>query len=231
MTGLQISLLVIGIVFLVGSFFVSEKLSSSDVQEIQKLGEKEIKVLLEKEMKAAESKLEEMAKDKIDEKIESFAVETDKELNNKIMSISEYSDTVLDSMNKSHNEIMFMYEMLNEKQQKVTDLTKELGLMQSAVTQMEASIDDKIEQVEAMSQKAVELEMPENIGVSEEDSSLQDEFEAYNENEHAGEGNRNDEIIKLYNEGLSEIEIAKQMGKGLGEVKLVLGLFNGGKES
>ena len=231
MTGLQISLLVIGIVFLVGSFFVSEKLSSSDVQEIQKLGEKEIKILLEKEMKAAESKLEEMAKDKIDEKIESFAVETDKELNNKIMSISEYSDTVLDSMNKSHNEIMFMYEMLNEKQQKVTDLTKELGLMQSAVTQMEASIDDKIEQVEAMSQKAVELEMPENIGVSEEDSSLQDEFEAYNENEHAGEGNRNDEIIKLYNEGLSEIEIAKQMGKGLGEVKLVLGLFNGGKES
>lgn len=231
MTGLQISLLVIGIVFLVGSFFVSEKLSSSDVQEIQKLGEKEIKVLLEKEMKAAELKLEEMAKDKIDEKIESFAVETDKELNNKIMSISEYSDTVLDSMNKSHNEIMFMYEMLNEKQQKVTDLTKELGLMQSAVTQMEASIDDKIEQVEAMSQKAVELEMPENIGVSEDDSSLQDEFEAYNENEHAGEGNRNDEIIKLYNEGLSEIEIAKQMGKGLGEVKLVLGLFNGGKES
>ena len=231
MTGLQISLLVIGIVFLVGSFFVSEKLSSSDVQEIQKLGEKEIKVLLEKEMKAAESKLEEMAKDKIDEKIESFAVETDKELNNKIMSISEYSDTVLDSMNKSHNEIMFMYEMLNEKQQKVTDLTKELGLMQSAVTQMEASIDDKIEQVEAMSQKAVELEMPENIGVSEDDSSLQDEFEVYNENEHAGEGNRNDEIIRLYNEGLSEIEIAKQMGKGLGEVKLVLGLFNGGKES
>ncbi len=231
MTGLQISLLVIGIVFLVGSFFVSEKLSSSDVQEIQKLGEKEIKVLLEKEMKAAESKLEEMAKDKIDEKIESFAVETDKELNNKIMSISEYSDTVLDSMNKSHNEIMFMYEMLNEKQQKVTDLTKELGLMQSAVTQMEASIDDKIEQVEAISQKAVELEMPENIGVSEEDSSLQDEFEVYNENEHAGEGNRNDEIIKLYNEGLSEIEIAKQMGKGLGEVKLVLGLFNGGKKS
>lgn len=231
MTGLQISLLVIGIVFLVGSFFVSEKLSSSDVQEIQKLGEKEIKILLEKEMKAAESKLDEMTKDKIDEKIESFAVETDKELNNKIMSISEYSDTVLDSMNKSHNEIMFMYEMLNEKQQKVTDLTKELGLMQSAVTQMEASIDDKIEQVEAMSQKAVEPEMPENIGVSEDDSSLQDEFEAYNENEHAGEGNRNDEIIKLYNEGLSEIEIAKQMGKGLGEVKLVLGLFNGGKES
>ena len=231
MTGLQISLLVIGIVFLVGSFFVSEKLSSSDVQEIQKLSEKEIKILLEKEIKAAESKLEELSKEKIDEKIENFAVETDKELNNKIMSISEYSDTVLDSMNKSHNEIMFMYEMLNEKQQKVTDLTKELGLMQSAVTQMEASIDDKIEQVEALSLKAVELEMPQDLGISEDESSLQDEFEAYNENEHAGEGNRNDEIIKLYNEGLSEIEIAKQMGKGLGEVKLVLGLFNGGKES
>ena len=126
MTGLQIALLVIGIVFLVGSFFVSEKLSSSDLEEIKKLSEKEIKILQEKEINLADSKMEESLSGKVEDKVQEFAMSTDKELNEKIMSISEYSDTVLDSMNKSHNEIMFMYEMLNEKQQNATDLVQEL---------------------------------------------------------------------------------------------------------
>ena len=36
----------------------------------------------------------------------------------------------------------------------------------------------------------------------------------------------NEQILKMYKEGYSEIEIAKKLGKGLGEIKLVLGLFD-----
>ena len=68
----------------------------------------------------------------------------EKETNEKIMAISEYSDTVLSSMNKSHDEIVFLYDMLNEKQERVTELMKELTLMQSAVAQMEETLDDKL---------------------------------------------------------------------------------------
>ncbi|MCR5143974.1 MAG: hypothetical protein K6B67_01540 [Lachnospiraceae bacterium] len=228
MTGLQIALLVIGIVFLVGSFFVSEKLSSSDLEEIKKLSEKEIKILLEKEINLADSKMEESLSGKVEDKVQEFAMSTDKELNEKIMSISEYSDTVLDSMNKSHNEIMFMYEMLNEKQQKATDLVQELGLMQSAVAQMETALDEKIEQVEEMSNKVVELEMPSADEEAAEEPTLEEEFEAYSEKET--DGNKNEEILRLYKNGLSEIDIAKKTGRGLGEVKLVLGLFSGGNK-
>ena len=39
MTALQIILLAIGVVFLVGSFFVSEKLSSSDLEEVKKMSQ------------------------------------------------------------------------------------------------------------------------------------------------------------------------------------------------
>ena len=35
----------------------------------------------------------------------------------------------------------------------------------------------------------------------------------------------NSEILQLYKEGVSEVEIAKKLGRGLGEIKLVLGLF------
>ena len=36
---------------------------------------------------------------------------------------------------------------------------------------------------------------------------------------------KNAQILSMYKEGMSELEIAKQLGRGLGEVKLVLGLF------
>ncbi len=43
-------------------------------------------------------------------------------------------------------------------------------------------------------------------------------------------GNNNDQILKLYEEGKSAIEIAKILGLGQGEVKFVIGLFRGVKK-
>ena len=39
------------------------------------------------------------------------------------------------------------------------------------------------------------------------------------------ESNHNAAILELHRQGASEIEIAKELGLGVGEVKLVLGLF------
>lgn len=41
--------------------------------------------------------------------------------------------------------------------------------------------------------------------------------------------NNNDKILQLYNMGLTNKEIAKQLNLGVGEVKLVIDLYNGGK--
>ena len=43
MTGLQIAMIMIGIVCLIGSFFVSEKLSKADLEEMKKMSDEEIK--------------------------------------------------------------------------------------------------------------------------------------------------------------------------------------------
>lgn len=42
-----------------------------------------------------------------------------------------------------------------------------------------------------------------------------------------GEENNNHVILELYNEGKTIMEIAKLLGKGQGEVKLVIDLFQG----
>ena len=41
--------------------------------------------------------------------------------------------------------------------------------------------------------------------------------------------NNNDRILTLYSEGKSNKEIAKQLSLGVGEVKLVIDLYNSGK--
>lgn len=229
MTALQIILLVIGLVFLVGSFFVSEKLSSSDLEEMKKMSQQEIKVILDKELQSADSTIEEKIQGKLDDVIEDLERKSDKETNDKIMAISEYSDTVLNSMNKSHEEIIFMYDMLNDKQERITEIVKEMQAMESAITQMEEALDEKIEQVEEEVQRQIELtkvkeEMPSEPEISMEEA-LQTQLSAQEEDKTLGD---NQEILSLFNEGMTEVDIAKKLGRGLGEIKLVLGLFSEG---
>ena len=136
---------------------------------------------------------------------------------------------MLTSMNKSHDEIVFLYDMLNDKQERVTELMKELTLMQSAVAQMEETLDDKL-QVTGVSMDAEAETLEEEMASQEEkQTSLEDAFRSQvvteDEKEQTTEPKKNAQILSMYKEGMSEVEIAKQLGRGLGEVKLVLGLF------
>ena len=227
MTALQIALLAVGLVCLVGSFFVSEKLSSSDLEEMKKMSEQEIKVILDSEFNHASAQIEDKLQEKLDEKLEEMERKGDKETNQKIMSISEYSDTVLNAMNKSHDEIVFMYDMLNDKQEKLTELTKELQRMESVVNQMQKNLDEQMEQVQIQIEKQIEVPQEETVSEGEESISVQEAMQHQMIETENMEGRRdNGDIISLYKKGYSEVEIAKKLGRGLGEVKLILGLFS-----
>ena len=39
--------------------------------------------------------------------------------------------------------------------------------------------------------------------------------------------NNNDRILRMHKEGISNVDIAKELGLGVGEVKLVINLFKG----
>ena len=106
---IEITLIIIGVIFLIGSFLVKDKLSAKDIDKISQLSEAELKVLVEKQLKNASSKIEDSINEIADENLLNIKRELDKETNSKMMAINEYSDTVLESINKSHNEIMFLY--------------------------------------------------------------------------------------------------------------------------
>ena len=228
MTGLQIAMIMIGIVCLIGSFFVSEKLSKADLEEMKKMSDEEIKDIIDSKMQEAASQIDERLQEKVDLATAQMERSGEKETNEKIMAISEYSDTVLSSMNKSHDEIVFLYDMLNEKQERVTELMKELTLMQSAVAQMEETLDDKLLKTGVSMEEEAEVLQQENPDAIEQKQTLEEAFRIQVSSNDAGvdeEPQQNEQILSLYREGMSEVDIAKQLGRGLGEIKFVLGLF------
>lgn len=222
MTAIEVALILIGAVFLIGSFFITEQLSPKELDKIATLSEKEIQMITNKELAKAAGQIEEQAKDVIEESMGRIERSMDKEANQKILEIGEYSDTVLENMNKTHNEIMFLYSMLNDKHTELTDLAGALAELSGEMNQMEEKIQKELAraaEAETFSEQKGEAEEaaePESSGKNPSD-----------EQSEAEKGNHNERILELYKEGKTYVEIAKELGLGLGEVKLVIELFRG----
>ena len=127
MTGVEILLLVTGVVFFIASFFITEKLGPGELNKIGELSNEEIQRIMERELQKVTDEIEGRVEEKAEEALVNSERMMEKECNEKIMAISEYSDTVVESMNKTHNEIMFLYSMLNDKHAELTDFSAKLN--------------------------------------------------------------------------------------------------------
>lgn len=220
MTAVEITLIIAGIIFLLVSFLVQEKLSPRDVENITSLSENELKIIVEKQLKNAGDQVENVIADVVDEQKETTKRDLEKETNEKIMAIDEYSNTVLESMNKTHNEILFLYSMLNDKHTELTDLAVQL---QQFSEQMKNTENEVLENL-ALAAKDVQQKVSETEPI-DENEMLRASFETLQEAQD--QVNHNDRILALHQQGLSDVEIARELGLGLGEIKLVIGLFKG----
>ncbi len=238
MTALEITLIVIGVVFLVGSFFVSDKLSKKDVDQIAKMSEEELRVILDRQLEKAKAEIQNAIETGIDETTEETKRALEKETNDKINGISEYSDTVLESINKSHNEIMFLYSMLNDKHKDLTDLAANLQKLTANLHDVEQQMTEKtlraqarLQQPEPVIEKPAKVqkkEIPVEKKVKSESIKKAVEVKKKPETDtEINEKNDNDAILRLHAEGKSDVEIAKLLDRGLGEVRLVIGLHRG----
>ncbi len=233
MTGIEIALLLIGCVFMLGSFFVSEKLSGAEINRIAELSDNELKRIIGKGMDNAESQIDMVVDDKVEEVAEKVEIALERESNMKIMAISEYSDTVMESMKKTHDEIMFLYSMLNDKHTEMTSLTGDLQRLAANIRNMQDSVQNQGENYKAT--KSVETTTSENyLEKAVAAKAVFEEAEVPEKEEKMeffGEAvNHNDMILALHKEGLSKVDIAKKLNLGVGEVSLVIGLYKGEEE-
>ena len=248
MTMIEIILLLVGCVFMIGSFFISEKLSSSELNKIAELSEDELKKIIEREVNNAGTQMDDVIEQKIEEAGEQAERAMEKESNEQIMQIHEYSETVMESMKKTHDEIMFLYSMLNDKHTEMTSMTGDLQRLAADIRNLQENMSAKagtsirkpvaeshVAQQPVMKQNAVVQPMTETIDVQPEPEVQVNRFQEIQEPEQKTEkpetadaqGMSNDMILKLYEQGLSKVEIAKQLGRGFGEVNLVIELYKG----
>ena len=245
MNALQIALLIIGIIVFAGSFFITEKLSSSDVEMIKKLSQKEVRSLVDQELNDASARMDMALEEKVAESMDKIESGTDKDFTEKIVSLGEYfdevkaqADPILNAMQKTNSENNFLYNMLNDKQENITKILTEIQAQESALRNMKDGIDKRMAELKDMEivvkQKEDAIEAEKELHFEENVKSLKDAFiqkmdEDEADTEEKSSGSQKEEIkkkiITMSQEGYSEVEIAKQLGVGLGEIKLILGLF------
>ena len=183
--------------------------------------------------------------------------------NEKIMAVNEYSDTVLDAIHKNHEEVMFLYDMLSDKQQSLKNLSMEAERRGREVLQQirDAEADRQVMEEDGSEEskvgafipfrpepaegQAVVLpqEFPYASAAKEEDEPTSGIAPAFVSADDRPAGrvdvglsfasvdedgkNNNERILTLHRAGKSNVAIAKELGLGIGEVKLVIDLFKG----
>lgn len=101
--------------------------------------------------------------------------------NEKIIGISEYSDQVLDKIQKNHEEVVFLYEMMNEKQEEVKKLVHDVD-MQKAELQDEAAKEyQKMKEQEQLLEEMKRNLETDYIQFQTEQSGFRKEFEQLRE--------------------------------------------------
>ena len=160
----------------------------------------------------------------IDGKIEEMEIKIDKLTTEKIMAMGEYSEDIQEKISQNHDEVMFLYNMLNDKEEVLKNTIRDIEAVKASVKKMaivnDVAKDVTKKAVTADTQETAKAEAPvvktEVIKTSEVKGSVRKREIS----------NNNQMILDLYAKGKSNIEIAKELGLGIGEVRLVIDLFN-----
>lgn len=317
MTVIEITLLVIGAVIFIASFIIPERGKQRSGVSMAKVDDM-VKKAIEKEIPSIQNSIKATVDETVEYAIEKTERSMSKVSNEKIMAVNEYANTIIEEMNKDHQEVMFLYDMLNEKQ---IDIKNTINKIHATKSEVEDAMNQLQEQLHEQYQMQTGREHTVNSRQSTEKSNSKtnsqvkgsasnrtnskserslnrdlsrelgreankDSNKASNKNSEQGierdykdgftslspkkhfasfsleqkgessvladreqkadrtqknerrlqedrrgnaktEINNNQRILQLKNDGKTNVEIAQILGLGLGEVKLVIDLFEG----
>ena len=129
--------------------------ASKELDEEDKLlMEREIRELVRREVEDQKETIETMVDDTVDLSLDRTERAMERISNEKLSAIGEYSDTVINDMHKNHDEVMFMYDMLNDKHKNLTsvvsEVTKKTDEAKQAVLDAEATARDAAQKAESL---------------------------------------------------------------------------------
>ncbi len=248
MNGLEICLVIIGLIFVACSFLFSEHLASADTKADVASGVNIAGVTEEIVKREVENEVANIIDDRLDE----MEIKIEKMTSEKLMAMGEFSDDIQKRISQNHEEVMFLYNMLNDKEEVLKNTIRDIEAVKASVKKM-AIVNDVAKDVTEGQKKVVKPKIQEPVGgqlnvtanptkkvnattdtlapkPAAQAQKLAETAEAKAEQTKPARkreiSNNNQMILNLYSQGKSNIEIAKQLGLGIGEVRLVIDLFN-----
>ncbi len=244
MNSMEIVLLVVGGLVFVLSFLIPNG-KKGNLEQDRSMARDEISDLVDREWERIRDQVDDTVEEAIKDSMEKTERSLEKISNEKIMAVNEYSDTVLGQINKSQQEITFLYDMLNAKHDSLkntaSEVDQKIRAAEIASREMEAVLRET-ETAAQIARQAVAPSAYQTIQTSAEEAEeesgdtqqILEEISAQSQEELQGTesySNKNDQILDLHRQGWSDVTIARQLDLGVGEVKLVIGLFEGRNNS
>lgn len=232
---LEIVLLIAGAAIFTVSFFVPE-VKGKVSEESKSLAREEIQTMVSQEMDGIKGHVEEVVDEAIGYAIEKTERSLERLSNEKIMAVNEYSDTVLQEIHKNHEEVLFLYDMLNDKHANLKDTVSQVNKTVKEAEEATREVTAAVNNIQKIAPETVQDNVPENENLTVQDEKVK-EPEIVTEKEpeqvamdinflqtEGSERNSNGKILELHRQGKSKVAIAKELGLGVGEVKLVIDL-------
>lgn len=248
---MEIVLLIAGGVIFILSFLIPGGKETASGQSAEQ-AKKEISDMVGAEMEKVRGHVDDVVDEAVTYATEKTERALERLTNEKIMAVNEYSDTVLAEIHKNHEEAMFLYDMLNNKhvnlKNTVSEVNRTVKEAEEAVSGFrplapEAPESGQGTEAAQHTEKAAVYEQPakqaeapveggqnrtdgeEETGKAESADAEPVERVSFLQEDQADGRNSNERILELYKQGKSKVAIAKELGLGVGEVKLVIDLF------
>ena len=227
MSGLEICLIVIGLICVVCSFIFSEHLASGDIKDGLSVDKNMVSVTEEIVKRQVEAEVANI----IDDKVEQMEIRVDKITTQKIMALGDYYEDINRKINESHDEVMFLYNMLNDKEETLKNTVRDIEAVKVSVKNMNTKSKDAEKSKMPLSSENKSASQTDNgvtgvYGNNTKKTVSNASSEEKNKEKNTNMGNNNQKILDMHAQGKTIIEIAKELGLGVGEVRLVVDLFN-----
>ncbi len=183
----EIVLIVVGLAAIILGYLLP---AGKELDEEDKLlMEREIRELVRREVEDQRDNIENIVDDTIDSSLDRTERAMERISNEKMSAIGEYSDTVINDIHKNHDEVMFMYDMLNDKHKNLTSVVSEVTKKADEAKKVVKEVEEKIiTPQEALSD--ITLNVPEKplnrtVPVNVPSSTSQGNIPALNSNTNA----------------------------------------------
>ena len=151
MTAFEIVLLTTGVIAFVISFFIPEgkgKEASLDEEKLQEI--------IDEKVNNAKRRIDDLTEENVNYSMEKSERALEKITNEKILAVGDYSDSIMNDLNKTHQEVVFLSDMLDKNKGDLTKLLLETDKISKEASRAANDAYNLASNAEKLSENAME---------------------------------------------------------------------------